>query len=137
VAGVEWFAASLDRILDLAGASDVDAGLADDLTKARDLALMIGDWAKHTAASGGYFFTVSIHMRSDDRDDDHTFTVPHDPDAAEFMAGLTRQLAQLAGQRAQDGEVAHALTELTAIAAGLTKALVESLTGPGPEGSPG
>ena len=129
-AGVEWFAASLDEILGAARASDLDAGLAGDLTAARDLALMMGDWAKHKAAGGAYFFTVTISMQSEDRADRRTFTVPHEPDAAEFLARLTRQLGLLAGQRAQDREIMRALTELTAIAAGLTKALLDSLDSP-------
>jgi hypothetical protein len=60
----------------------------------------------------------------------HTFALPHDPDAAEFIAKLTRQLALLAGRETQDDEVSRALMELTGIAAGLCKALMESLGGP-------
>jgi hypothetical protein len=126
--GVGWFAASLDQILDLARVSDLDAGLADDLAGARDLALMIDDWAKHRAGCGDYFFTVTIHMRSEDKVGHQTFSVPHDPDAAEFIAKLTTQLGLLAGRRARDEGIVRALTELTAVAAGLTKALVESLS---------
>jgi hypothetical protein len=126
--GVGWFAASLDQILDLARASDLDAGLAGDLAETRDLALMMEDWAKHKAAGGAYFFTVSLDMRCEDQVSGQNFTVPHDPEAAEFLAKLTRQLGLLAGRRAQDHEVIRALTELTAIAAGLTKALLDSLS---------
>jgi hypothetical protein len=128
VVGVDWFAGSLDQILNLARASDLDADLADDLIEARDRALMIEDWAKHRAACGDYFFTVNLRMRSEDQASRYTFTVPHEPDAAEFLGKLLRQLGLLAGQRARDPEIRHALTELTAIAAGLTEALLESLS---------
>jgi hypothetical protein len=126
-AGVGWFAAQLDRILGLAHASALDKGLANDLISARDLALIIEDWAKHRAGCGDYFFTVTIHMRSDDQDASHTFTVPHAPEAADFLGKLTRQLALLAGQRAHDPKLIHTLTELTAVATGLTQALLENL----------
>jgi hypothetical protein len=134
--GVDWFAASLDRILGLARASDLDARLADDLTETRDLALMIEAWSKHRAGCGDYFFTVTLHLREEvpgreDQVSSRAFTLPHDPDAAEFLAKLTRQLALLAGREALDDEVTRALTELTGIAAGLYKALVDSLSGPG------
>jgi hypothetical protein len=133
-AGVDWFAAQLDQILGLAGASELDKGLADDLIAARDQALMIEDWVKHRAGCGDYFFTITIHMRSGDQDSSHTFTVPHATEAADFLGKLALQLAHLAGQRAQDSEIIHALTELTGVATGLTKALMESLgksAGPG------
>jgi hypothetical protein len=134
--GVDWFAASLDQILDLARISDPGADLADGLTKARDLALMIEDWSKHRAGGGDCFFTVTLHARKEvpgeeDQVSSHTFTVPHDQDAAEFIARLTRQLALLAGRGAQDADVARALTGLTGLAAGLYQALMESLSGPG------
>jgi hypothetical protein len=139
-AGVEWFAASLDQILGLARASDVDAELAGDLTEARDLALMIGDWSKHRAGCGDYFFTVTLHVRKEvpGRDDEvtsHAFSLPHNSDAAEFLGRLTRQLAFLAGRGATDDQVARTLTELTGLAVGLYQALAESLSGPdGPDG---
>ncbi|HEY2578204.1 MAG TPA: hypothetical protein VGI74_18020 [Streptosporangiaceae bacterium] len=133
--GVDWFAASLDQILVLARASDLDADLADDLIEARDLALMMGDWAKHRAACGDYFFTISLSARSEDQVSRRTFTVPHDPEAAEFIAKLTLQLGALAGQRAQDHEVRRALTELTALGVGLIKALTDSLSKLGGETS--
>jgi hypothetical protein len=134
-AGVGWFADSLDQILDLARASDLDAHLAGDLTEARDLALMIEDWSKHRAGCGDYFFTVTLHVRKEvpgreDQVSSHTFTLPHAPDAAEFIARLTRQLNVLAGREARDDEIVRALTGLTGIAAGLYKALVDSLTRP-------
>jgi hypothetical protein len=132
--GVDWFAASLDQILDLARASDLDAHLAGDLTEARDLALMIEDWSKHRAGRGDYFFTVAIQTRKEvpgqeDQLSSRTFTLPHDPDAAEFIARLTRQLALLAGREARGDDIARALTELTGVAIGLYQALMESLTG--------
>lgn len=136
--GIDWFAASLDQILALARASDLDAHLADDLTEARDLALMIEDWSKHRAGVGDNFFTVTLNLRKEvpgeeDQASSHTFTLPHDPDAAEFLAKLTRQIAFLAGREAQDAEIARALTELTGIAIGLYQALLTSLSGPAEE----
>jgi hypothetical protein len=128
--GADWFAVSLDQVLGLARASDLDADLADDLIEARDLALMIGDWAKHRASCGDYFFTIGLSTRCEDRVNRCTFTVPHDPDAAEFLSKLTDQISTLAGQRAQDHKVISALTELTAMAAGLTVALEKSLSRP-------
>jgi hypothetical protein len=133
--GVDWFAGLLDQLLALARLSDLDAHFVDDLTETRDLALMIEDWSKHRAGSGDYFFTVTLHTRKEvpgreDQVGSHTFTLPHDPDAAEFIAKLTRQLALLAGRETQDDEVSRALMELTGIAAGLYKALMESLSGP-------
>ncbi|HEY1915449.1 MAG TPA: hypothetical protein VGH27_07730 [Streptosporangiaceae bacterium] len=133
--GVNWFAASLDQILDLARASDLDAHLAGDLAEARDLALMIEDWSRHRAGCGDYFFTVSLQIRKEvpgqeDQVSSLTFSLPHDPDAAEFIGRLTRQIGLLAGLQAQDLEVMGALTDLTGIAAGLYKALMDSLGEP-------
>jgi hypothetical protein len=135
-AGVEWFAAAVGEVLARARASELDAGLAADLAGARDLALLMGDWAQHQA-TGAAFFTVTLSLRRDGEDGvtERAFTVPHDPDAAEFLGRLTRQLAMLAGQRARDPAVISALTELTGLAAGLFKALTESLTAAGGAGS--
>ena len=108
-AGAGWFAASLDQILDQVRANDLGADFADDLAEVRDMALMVGDWAMHRAACGGYFFTVTIHMQSQDQLDSHVFAVPHDPDAARFMAKLTQQLGLLAGRCVQDQGVMRAL----------------------------
>jgi hypothetical protein len=131
-AGTEWFAAALAEVLARARASELDAGLAGDLAGVRDLALLMGDWAQHQAA-GAAFFTVTLSLRRDgeDRVTERAFTLPHDPDAAEFLGRLARQLALLAGQRARDPVVIGALTELTGLAAGLFKALTESLDTPG------
>lgn len=59
-------------------------------------------------------------------------TIPTPPG---FVGRLARQLALLAGQRARDPAVISVLTELTeltGLAAGLFKALTESLSPPGP-----
>jgi hypothetical protein len=134
---MEWFAAALAEVLARARASELDAGLAGDLAAARDLALLMGDWAQHRAACGAFFFTVSLRLRGDgdDRVTGRVFSLPHDPDAAGFTGRLARQLALLAGQRARDPAVISVLTELAGLAAGLVKALTESLSPPGPETS--
>jgi hypothetical protein len=132
--GVDWFAAQLDRLRGLAVASALDGGLADDLIAARDLALVIEGWAKCRAGCGDYCCMVDVQMRSGDQDRSHTFTVPHVPDAADFLGKLTRQIALLAGRRVHEHEIIHTLTELKAIATGLTKAVLESLSKSAGEG---
>jgi hypothetical protein len=133
-AGIDWLASQLDRLRGLAVASALDGGLADDLISARDLALVIEDWAKHRAGSGDYSCMVDVQMRSGDQDSSHTFTVPLIPDTADFLGKLARQITLLAGRRVDEHEIIHTLTELKAIANGLTQAVVKSLSKSAGEG---